>query len=75
MELNQRINLKEIPMNKEELKKIIKEAIKEVVEERRIENFLESVPLVLKWEMEEINKLYGKPAKKEESTYSEEMEI
>jgi len=65
----------QITMNKEELKKIIKEAIKEVVEEERIESFLKSIPPVSKQEMEEINKLYGKPAKKEEPTYSEEIEV
>jgi len=65
----------QIAMNKEELKKIIKEALKEVVEEERIENFLKPIPPVSKQEMEEINKLYGKPAKKKEPAYSEEMEV
>ena len=65
----------QIAMNKEELKKIIKEAIKEIVEEERMENFLKSIPSVSKQEMEEINKLHGKPAKKKEPAYSEEMDV
>lgn len=65
----------QITTNKEELKKIIKEAIKEVVEEERMESFLKSIPLVSKQEMEEINKLHGEPAKKKEPTYAEEMEV
>jgi len=65
----------QITMNKEELKKIIKEAVKEAVEEERMENFLKPIPPVSKQEMEKINRLYGKPAKKKEPAYSEEMEI
>ena len=61
----------QITMNKEELKKIIKEA----VEEERMENFLKSIPLVSKQEMEDISKLYGKPVKKKEPAYGEEMEV
>jgi len=58
-------------MDKEELKKVIKEA----VEEERIEIFLKCIPFVSKQEMEGINELYGKPAKKKEPAYSEEMEV
>jgi len=65
----------QITMNKEELKKIIKEAIKEVVEEERIESFLKSIPPVSKQEKEEISKLYGKPAKKKEPACSKEIEV
>jgi len=65
----------QIAMNKEELKKIIKEALKEAVEEERMENFLKPIPPVSKQEMEEINKLYGKPVKKKEPAYGEEMEV
>lgn len=64
----------QITMDKEELKKIIKEAVKEAVKEERIEIFLKSIPSVSKQEMEKINELYGKPAKKKEPAYSEEME-
>ena len=65
----------QIIMNKEELKKIIKEAVKEAVEEERMEHFLKSIPLVSKQEMEDISKLYGRPAKKKEPAYGEEMEV
>jgi len=64
-----------ITMNKEELKKIIKEAVKEAVEEERMENFLKSIPLASKQEMEDISKLYGKPVKKKEPAYGEEIEV
>ncbi len=65
----------QIAINKEELKKIIKEAVKETVEEEKVENFFKSIPFVSNQEMEEINKLYGKPAEKKEPAYSEEMEV
>jgi len=65
----------QITMNKEELKKIIKEAVKEAVEEERMENFLKSTPPVSKQEMEDISKLYGKPVKKKEPAYGEEMKV
>ncbi|TET09933.1 hypothetical protein E3J84_04580 [Candidatus Aerophobetes bacterium] len=65
----------QIAINKEEFKKIIKEAVKEAVEEEKVENFLKSIPPVSKQEIEKINELYGKPAKKKEPAYSEEMEV
>jgi len=40
-----------------------------------MENFPKSIPPVSKQEIGEINKLYGKPAKKKEPAYSEEMEV
>jgi len=40
-----------------------------------MENFLKSIPPVSKQEMEEINKLYGKPPKKKEPSYGEKMEV
>ena len=53
-----------ITIEKDELKKIIKVAIKEVIEEERIENFLNLIPAVSEEEMENIKKTYGKPNKK-----------
>jgi len=62
-------------MNKEELKRIIKEAIKEAIEEGRMDSLLKSIPSVSKEEMEDINKMYGKPAEKRKTAYSKEIEI
>jgi len=64
-----------ITIDEETLKKIVKEAIKEVIEEERMESLLKSIPPVSKEEMKDINKTYGKPAKKKEAVYSEEIEI
>jgi len=65
----------QIAIDREELKKIVKEAIKEVMEEEKIEGFLKSILPVSKEEMEDINKLYGKPTKKKIVAFSEEMEV
>ena len=62
-------------INEEKLKKIVKEAIKEVLEEERIDTLLKFIPPVSKKEMEDIIKIYGKPAEKKEAAYSEEMEV
>lgn len=64
-----------VTMDKEELKRMIKEAIKEVIEEERIESLLKSIPPVSKREMEEINKTYGKPTEKKEAASSEEIQL
>jgi 20S proteasome alpha/beta subunit len=65
----------QINMNREELKKIVKEAIKEVIEEEKMEAFLKSISVISNEEMEDINKLYGKPSKKKLVAFSEEIEI
>ena len=65
----------QIAMDKEELKRIIKEAIKETIEEERMDSLLKSVPPVSKEEMEDITKMYGKPTEKKKTAYSEEIEI
>ena len=50
-----------ITINEEKLKKIIKEAIKEIIEEGKMGNILKSIPTVSEKEMKDINKVYGKP--------------
>ena len=63
----------------EELKTLIKEtvkkAIKEVLEEERINIILASLPYVSEEEMKDIMKTYGKPPAKKEKAYTEEIEI
>ena len=44
----------EVIAKREELKKIVKEAIKEFIEEEKIENFLKAILPVSKQEMEDI---------------------
>ena len=65
----------QIDMDREELKRIVKEAIKEVIEEEKMEAFLKSISLISNEEMEDINKLYGRPSKKKLVAFSEEIEI
>ena len=65
----------QIDMNREELKKIVKETIKEVIEEEKMEAFLKSISVISNEEMEDINKLYGRPSKKKLVAFSEEIEI
>jgi len=65
-----------ITIEKDELKKIIKVAIKEVIEEERIENFLNLIPAVSEEEMENIKKTYGnKPNKKKKIAYTDEIDV
>ena len=62
-------------MDREELKRIVKEAIKEVIEEEKMAAFLKSISVISNEEMEDINKLYGRPSKKKLVAFSEEIEI
>jgi len=64
-----------ITIEKDELKRIIKTAIKEVIEEERIENFLNLIPAVSEEEMENIEKTYGKPNKEKKIAYTEEIDV
>jgi len=64
-----------VSLETKELKKIIKEAIKELLEEERIENFLRAIPSVSQKEMNNIKKIHKKPSKKTESVYEEKLEI
>jgi len=65
----------QISINRNEFKMIVKEAIKEVIEEERIGSFLKSISPVSKEEMKDINKLYGKPSMEKLVSFSEEMEV
>jgi len=65
----------EISINRNEFKMLVKEAIKEVIEEERIGSFLKSISPVSKEEMEDINELYGKPSMEKLVSFSEEMEV
>ncbi len=54
-----------------ELKNIIKEAVREVIQEEKIKLILQSLPYVSDKEMEDIIQKYGKPPKKKQIALSE----
>lgn len=65
----------EVTINRNELYTLIKEAVREALQEETLELFLRSIPSVSKEEMEDIEKLYGKPSAEKEAAYSETIEI
>jgi hypothetical protein len=56
-------------MRKEELKGIIKESIKEVLKEERLNLYEMLIPKVSKKEMQEIEKKYGKKPENEKAKF------
>ena len=65
----------ELTIDKNELLTLIKEAVRQVLQEEGINIFLKSIPSVSQGEMEDIEKLYGKPSAGKEVAYSETVEI
>uniref|UniRef100_A0A7V5XFL0 Uncharacterized protein n=1 Tax=Thermodesulfobacterium geofontis TaxID=1295609 RepID=A0A7V5XFL0_9BACT len=65
----------EVVITKEELYELIKKAVKEVLQEEKIEFFLKSIPVVSEEEMDDIKKLYDKPSSDKEPAYSEIIEV
>jgi len=65
----------EVTVSKDELYGLVKKAIREVLEEQRFEFLLKSIPSVSKEEMDDIEKLYGKPSLDKEVAYSETIDI
>lgn len=65
----------EVTINSDELYTLIKKAVREVLQEETLELFLKSVPAMSKEEMEDIEKLYGKPLTEKETAYSETIEL
>jgi 2-phospho-L-lactate guanylyltransferase (CobY/MobA/RfbA family) len=65
----------EVIIDKNELYSLIKKAVREVLEEETLEFFLKNIPLISKEEMEDIEKLYGKPSAGKEAAYSETIEV
>lgn len=65
----------QIAMDKQEIKAVVKEAIKEIIEEEKMESFLKNIALASKEEMEDISKLYGKPTKERVVALEEELEV
>jgi len=65
----------EVTINRDELYTLIKKAVREVLQEETLELFLKSVPVMSREEMEDIEKLYGKPSTVKETAYSETIEL
>jgi hypothetical protein len=61
-------------LGKDELKEIIKEAVREVIEESKWDLFEKNLVYVSDKEMKDIESLYGEP-REEDVYYSEELEI
>ena len=64
----------ELAIDTQNLKTLIKEAVREVIKEEKINFFLNSLPVVSNEEMEDIEKNYGTPEKRE-TAFSEVIEI
>ena len=65
----------EISITKEELYELIKKAVREVLREESLEIVLKSIPVVSDEEMQDIEKLYGKPSSDKKIAYTEIIEI
>lgn len=64
-----------ITIDKNELYYLIKQAVKEVLEEEKINFFFKNLPSVSSEEMEDIKSLYGKPSIDKDIASSETIEI
>lgn len=54
----------EVAVTKNELCSLIKESVREVLQEERIEFFFKTIPSVAREEMEDIERFYGKPSRR-----------
>ncbi|MCX7914120.1 MAG: hypothetical protein N2511_06000 [Thermodesulfovibrionales bacterium] len=65
----------EITIEKEELYKLIKIAVKEALEEELLERFLKNLPYVSDEEMKDIIETYGNPSINKQPAYSETIDL
>jgi len=63
-----------VAIDRQELKSLIKDAIREVIKEEKEVFFIKTIPYVSDDEMHDIEKRYGRPEKRE-TVFSEEIEI
>ena len=61
-------------MKRSELKALIKEAVREIIEEERVKIIVAHIPFISDEEMKDIVNLYGKPEKKEVASV-EQIEV
>lgn len=65
----------EITIEKEELYKMIKTAVKEALEEELLERFLKNIADVSDEEMMDIVEIYGSPSREKKPVYSESIDL
>ena len=65
----------EIPISKSKLYDLVKKAMREAIQEEKIDIFLKGLPSVSEREMKDIEKLHGEPSKKKEVAFSETIEV
>lgn len=65
----------EIAISENKFYDLVKKAMREAIQEEKIDIFLKGLPLVSEREMKDIEKLYGEPSKKKEIAFSESIEV
>ncbi len=65
----------EIAISENKFYDLVKKAMREAIQEEKIDIFLKGLPAVSEREMKDIEKLYGEPSKKKEIAFSETIEI
>ena len=65
----------QVTVSKEELYTMIKDAVREVIQEKELHHILKSIPEVSDEEMQEITKKYGSPEKYHDVARSETIDI
>lgn len=61
----------EVEITKEELYSLVKEAVREVLQEEKLDLFLKTIPSVSPEEMQDIEKLHGQPSSEKKIAFSE----
>jgi len=67
--------MEQVTVDKKELYSLIKEAVREVLQEEAFRFFVGSLPAVSEEEMEDIERRYGKPNSSRDIAYSETLEV
>ena len=67
--------MEQVTVDKKELYSLIKEAVREVLQEEAFRFFVESLPTVSEEEMEDIERRYGKPGSMRDIASSETLEV
>jgi len=65
----------QITVDKKELYSLIKEAVREVLQEEAFRFFVENLQPVSEEEMQDIERRYGKPGEINDIAYSETLEV
>ena len=73
--LGRRVPMEQVTVDKKELYSLIKEAVREVLQEEAFRFFVESLSTVSEEEMEDIETRYGKPSSIRDIAYSETLEV